>query len=220
MKNETNEQHPSYGMIEFSRTSGAGRLFGSPLSQHFGTVRVRISHGERTHDLGEDRYHAEKRIVEIELSASQFAETITTMNVANGVPCTLRWLQGIGSIENVPETEHSEMHRAKENFRSNISAIVANVKKRGKTIAEILKKDRLSKDDRTEIGSLVEYVMLEIDRNAPWFVEQFQEATDRVATKAKAEIVAMFEHAIRQTGLSHLATNAIVPALPKHNPTK
>lgn len=218
MRNETtSERHPSYGMIEFSRTSGAGRLFGSPLSQHFGTIRVRISHGERTHDLGEDRYSAEKRIVEIELSASQFAEAITAMNIANGVPCTLRWLQGAGSIENVPETEQSEMHRAKDGFRKNIASVVAEVKKRGRSIEEFLKKDRLSKEDRNAIALLVNFVVLEIDRNAPWFVEQFQEATDRVTTKAKAEVVAMFEHAIRQAGLHNIATTAIVPELPNHD---
>lgn len=226
MKNETTkETHPSYGMISLTRASGTGRLFGSPLSQHFGTIRIRVSNGSREHNYGEDRYHDEKQIVTVELSASQFAEAITCMGAMPGVPCTVRWIRGIGSIENVPETEHSEMHRAKESFRSNVTNIVGEVRKRGKEIAEILVKDKLSKDDKNKIAKLVDFVVQEVDQNAPFFVEQFQEATDKVAQKAKAEVVAMFEHAIRQAGLKHLASlgtpnEDIVPALPEHDNPK
>jgi hypothetical protein len=222
MKDEsTKEKHPSFGMIQFSRVSGAGRLFGSPLVQHFGTIRVRIAEGHRVHDHGNDYYRADDQIVEIELSAAQFAEAITCMNVGDGVPCTLVHIRGIGRIDDVPDNEGTEMARTQNAFKKKLVGVVDAVKQRGKTIAELMKKDRLSKDDRAKVNEIVDYVVREVAVNAPWWIEQFQEATDKVSSKAKAEIAAMFEHAIRQAGLQHFAAlgqkrEKELPALPAH----
>lgn len=206
-KNEdTKEKHASFGMIQFSRVSGTGKLFGSPLSQHFGTIRVRIAEGYRVHDHGSDYYRADDQIVEVELSAAQFAEAITCMNVGDGVPCTLRWITEIGRIDDVPDNEESEMIRTQEAFKAKFAKIVEAVRARGRNIAELMKKDRISKDDRAKVNELVDYVVREVAVNAPWWIEQFQEATDKVSSKAKAEIAAMFEHAIRQAGLHHIAS--------------
>lgn len=223
MKDEsTKEKHPSFGMIQFSRYSGAGNLFGSPLSHHFGTIRVRISDGHRVHDHGSDYYRADDRIVEVELSAAQFAEAITCMNVGDGVPCTLRWITAIGCVDDVPDNEESEMSRTQEAFKSKLVEVVEAVRMRGRNIAELMKKDRLTKDDRSKVNELVDYVVREVAVNAPWWIEQFQEATDKVSSKAKAEIAAMFEHAIRQAGLHHIAslkphTEEQAPLLPAHD---
>lgn len=222
MKSEsTKEKHPSFGMIRFARVSGAGRLFGSPLAQHFGTIQVQICDGHRVHDHGNDYYRADDRIVEIELSAAQFAEAITCMNMGDGVPCTLNWIRGIGRIADVPDDEKNEMERTQEAFKSKLFGVVEAVKARGKFIAELMKKDRLSKDDRAKVNELVDYVVREVAVNAPWWIEQFQEATDRVSSKAKSEIAAMFEHAIRQAGLQHFAalngsSKEAPPMLPEH----
>lgn len=218
---ETKETHPSYGMIQFSRISGAGHLFGSPLSQHFGTIHVRIAKGERCHDTGNDYYRPKGQLVEIELSAAQFAEAITCMNVGNGVPCTLRWIAGVGSVEEVPHTENTEMWRAQEAFKKKMSSVVMAVKKHNETIAQIMQKDRITKDDRAKVNELVDYVVREVHVNAPWWVEQFAETTGKVAAKAKAEVAAMFEHAIRSTGMQHIvslrqASTEQSPELPAH----
>lgn len=220
MKDESaKEKHQSFGMIQFSRVSGAGRLFGSPLSTHFGTIRLRICTGHRIHDHGNDYYRADDQIVEVEMSASQFAESITCMNVGDGVPCTLVHIRGIGRIDDVPDDEGTEMHRTQSAFKSKFAGVVEAVKTRGKAIAEIMKKDRLSKEDRAKVNEIVDYVVREVAVNAPWWIEQFQEATDKVSSKAKAEIAAMFEHAIRQTGLQHFASlskksESEIPMLP------
>lgn len=216
---KTKETHPSYGMVSLSRVSGAGHLFGSPLSQHFGTMRLRINHGYRVHENGEDKYRSSKEVVEIELSASQFAEMITCTNMSEGVPCTFRWLGGM--MPEVPHTESTEMHRALDSFKAQVAGIVANVKARGEKIATIVQKGKLTKDDQANINNLVNYVVMEVATNAPFFVELFQEVTDKVATKAKAEVAAMFEHAIRAAGMEHIASLrqapiAQVAELPAH----
>jgi hypothetical protein len=220
--NETIEKHASYGIISFNRSSGTGRLFGSPLPQHFGTIRLVISHGEREHEYGEDRYRDGKQIIEVELSASQFAEAITCMGIMPGVPCTLRWMPGVGRVDDVPATEESEMHRATASFRSNVKGIVASVRKQGQEITAILAKDKLSKEDKSKIARLADYVIQEVDSNAPFFVEQFTEATGKVAQRAKAEVAAMLDHVIRSAGMEHVlklrnGSADQLPKLPAHD---
>ena len=38
-------------------------------------------------------------IIEVAMSQSQFAEVITSMNVDAGVPCTIKYIQGKGHID-------------------------------------------------------------------------------------------------------------------------
>ena len=76
-------------MLSFHRTrsSHASALFGSSI-KHKDTIRLEISHGELERGLNHDWYHANKCIVECEMSQSQFAEAITSMNMGDGVPVT------------------------------------------------------------------------------------------------------------------------------------
>lgn len=202
MTNEP-EKHPSYGMISFSRISGCGRLFGSPISEHCGAIMLRISAGERTHEDGEDCYRARERYIEVCMSAAQFADAITMMNMGDGVPCTIRALGG-KVVEGVPDTEASETHRAEESFKNRVAGFVRDLKTRNVKVNEILAKDRLSKADRDAVRGIIEQVITEIGTNAPFFVELFAESTEKVKAKAKSEIAAMMDYVLRVAGLRHL----------------
>lgn len=215
---ETRETHPTFGMIQFCRVSGAGRLFGSPLPQHYGTIRVRISAGERIHEHSEDRYRAKAEYIEIEMSASQFAEAITCMNVGDGVPCTI-WHRNGQRTGEVPDTEAGETQRAEVSFRERVGAFLKAVKTQRSKIEGILAKDRLSKDDKAEVRALADHVVREVEQNLPFFVTLFTESAEKVKVKAKAEIAAMMDHAVRMFGLAHverLNGDAAAPELPAH----
>ena len=100
---EFEREHPSYGILHISRTSGgtsAIRLFGSPLATHYGTIRLTISKGKWIHGLNHDRYFGmSKDFIEVEMSAAQFADAITSLNMGSGTPCTIRYVGG----ERVPD---------------------------------------------------------------------------------------------------------------------
>lgn len=211
---EARETHPSYGMIQFNRVSGAGRLFGSPLPQHFGTIRLEIRVGERNHDDGEDRYWARLQIVEVELSASQFAEAITCMNVGKGVPCTIRRLNGRG-VGDVPDAESGETERAEESFRERVCKFLDDVKKQREKVDAILAKDRLTKDDRQAIRGSLDFVLREVGQNMPFFVTLFTESAEKIKVKAKAEIAAMLDHAIRLAGMEHVQRHLVGRSAPE-----
>jgi len=96
------KNHPSYGTVMFTRTHcGGGRekLFGSAITNHFTTVKLTIREAELRHKYHEDRIWGDRKIIEVELSAAQFVELLTTMNVGTGTPCTIRFRQDVGKIE-------------------------------------------------------------------------------------------------------------------------
>ena len=94
----TKTSHPSYGTLAFSRrTGGATPLFGSSI-EHRDTIAMTLYHADITRGLHEDHVYGNKVIAEVEMSYSQFAEAITSMNMGSGVPVTIRWTERDGEI--------------------------------------------------------------------------------------------------------------------------
>lgn len=82
--------HPSYGTLLFSRRTGAKEaLFGSSI-QHRDTICMTLHHASIERGLNRDWIHGDKVIAEVEMSYSQFAEAITSMNIGTGVPVTVQ----------------------------------------------------------------------------------------------------------------------------------
>lgn len=98
-----NETHPAWGLIGANRVSSTpgAPLFDSDLL-HGHYVMVRIQHAQRKRSLARDWLFGRKHIVEIAMSEAQWASFVSTMNVGDGVPCTI---ESIGK-ERVPEVSH------------------------------------------------------------------------------------------------------------------
>lgn len=94
----TKTSHPSYGTLVFSRRNGSSTpLFGSSI-EHRDSIAITLYHADITKGLYCDSIYSNKKIVEVEMSYSQFAEAITSMNMASGVPVTIRWTEKDGRI--------------------------------------------------------------------------------------------------------------------------
>ena len=90
----TTYSHPAFGQIGVSRVQGGnGTLYGSDF-RHHGYVVVRIAHSTMQRDLSRDWYHAGKQIIEVALSESQWATMVSSLNMGEGVPCTIESLHG------------------------------------------------------------------------------------------------------------------------------
>ena len=112
------QKHPAYGLVQFSRQHGGSKkLFGSQIRSDT-TIALRIFEGEVQHELSYDRYsHAKNRpIIEVVLSAAQFAELLTTMNMGSGVPCTIEYRDG-KDVPPIPETDKAEAQKIHEGFQ-------------------------------------------------------------------------------------------------------
>lgn len=211
---EVVDRHPSYAMAGFYRVSGdPGPLFGSTLARHHGFVVLRIKRAARHHSLGHDSFMGMPggSLVEVKLSNMQFAELLTQMNVGDGVPVTLSVFNG----ERVPGPDAItlEATKVREGFREKMRALARDVKQDRQEIQTLIEKKSLTKDDRETIKRKLEKIVREIGSNAPFMLEQFEEATGRVVTAAKAEVDAFVTHAVTTAGMK--ALNMMPPDEPR-----
>ncbi len=214
-------KHPSYGMVQFSRVSGGKRrLFGSTMSEHANTIYLRIAKGTREFHLKEDRYYAGRTadMIEVEMSASQFSELITTMNIGSGVPCTIRRFNG-ERVEGPPD-EGTEMDRVREDFAEDLKNISSKLDGAKSELGTILAKKSIGKGDKKAIAKIVSQMFQHFEANVPFVQEQFQRATDRSVAAAKTEIDATLTCAVTKLGLQslnqlkQLSDAGTTPALP------
>jgi len=214
MDNEKTFDHPSYGMVQFSRRQGNPRLFASALDthQHYVTLSIRKCQLIRG-DHG-DRYYGSIRgdLVEVDMSAAQFAELLTTMNVGMGVPCTVNYLNGQKVV--APPVIPTEAQSVRDGFKESLAEFAKGLPGKAKKVREILEKKALNKEDRAQVASVIDSVIREMTDRAPFIVDMFREATERVMTAAKAEADAWLTGVVHRAGMKALAEAGGLPELP------
>lgn len=213
MKPEESKTHPSYGLVQFNRTSNGGRtkLFGSAIKSHANTVRLSVSDNVQ-HIKGEfgDRYYASgAAIVEVELSAAQFAELITTMNIGQGVPCTIRRL-GFKSIEEPPD-ETSEADRMHGQFKAKMRAAGREFRDYVEGLPAKMEAMKIPAKHREAIMAPVARMLQEIESNAPFWLQMFEESSEKIVTTAKSEIEAFIISGIHAAGMKAIQGAEVTP---------
>ena len=177
---EFEREHESYGILHISRmtSSGSGiRLFGSPLATHYGTIRLSISKGKWIHGLHHDRYYGmNKDFIEVEMSAAQFADAITSLNLGSGAPCTIKYVGGERMAE--PPNHATEAEHIRDGFEGSLDKYKAKAHTYRKKIEELTSK--LSQKARDEIRIALDVMEQQLGSNVPFVVKQFQEATTRI----------------------------------------
>lgn len=209
-------RHPSYGMISVHRQQGGkDSLFGSSIQRHYSTIVITIKEGVRRHELSRDWYHGEKIVCEVELTHAQFAEMITTPNVGDGVPCTIRYTRD-GKFVRVEDPPHQvvEAEKIRLNFSEGTKKFVKQIEKAKKEIETLLLgKKPPSKDARKRAVGILDRIIMELTSNEPFRVSQFNEAIEKVIVAAKGEIDGFVTRAVMATGLKEL--QRIQAALPE-----
>ena len=197
-------EHPAYAMVGLARTMNGRNvhLFGSALEDHHSTMRLRICHAVRQHDLHEDRYFARGEIIEIEMSSAQFVEMITNPNHGNGVPCTLRHLEGVGRIADIP-VEETEVNRVKENFASDLQDMIIAMREQRADIERLTAKLPTATKERLRVA--LDVIIQQLESNVPFVLRQFNEASERVVSAAKHEIEAFTTMTLRAAGMEAIA---------------
>lgn len=208
------QRHPAFVQVSFSRTTGSYKLYGSALLKHEGAIVLTVVESDQHHTLGRDWHMGHgRRKIEVAMSAAQFAEAITAMNVGSGVPGTLQVFDGL-PIPQIPFDHETESSRVIEAFREKVAKSASALSKLADEAHEILSKKSLTVADRKHIQDVLNRAAMEIGSNAPFYVESFEEAAEKVVTSAKAEVEAFVMSAVQRTGLAALADGMKVPALP------
>jgi len=196
---EIPKSHESYGIIGISRYSSSGKvpLFGSPL-QHKQCISFTLKKAEVERSLHSDSYYGRQQIVQFDMSEAQFAELITSPNRGDGVPCTIKNLQG-KRMESPPFKSYAD--KLLDEFKAKMHNISAGFESSVDSINQILEKKSVGKADKEEIKKHIKSIDSFLNSSLPFVAGQFQEQTDEAVSKAKIELISFVNEAARKVGI-------------------
>lgn len=200
------EEHPSYGMIGYSRQSGGSQnLFGSAL-RHQHCIHIQVRHGRVKRALSHEWYSAGRGIVDINLSHTQFAEFITGCGLGDGVPCTIRYLGG-KPVDPCPD------NHVEADFQRELQAKTDHIAEDLATLlveAERLLDEKLStKHQREELRARIRHAVQELTDRLPFIHASYQEAMVHTTTAARIEVEAYADHVIHALGMEALGQRLV-----------
>lgn len=206
------EAHESYALLQIQRVRHEQpvNLFGSSL-RHVDAVQISILPAVyRPNDATSWYQPAGEPLVVAEMSVTQFADALTLMNVATGVPCTLRQISG-NAVPSCPaDTAHAE-------FQAEIEAEVQEAQEQLRAIltaAQALaeRKKPPTKAEIRELDLQVERLRTWLISDVPFIWNQYNGYAVRVETELKGAIDAMLQGAVHQAGVQALRAQAAVEA--------
>lgn len=188
--------HPSYGLISFSRCtcSSPQALFGSSI-KHANPIRMTISHAKVDRHINHDWYHDDGNIVEVEMSQSQFAEAITSLNMGVGVPCTITFSERDGKIK--PCDFENKAEQFEHEFAEKIAGASDGLDEAIKEISELFENRKsLRKSDKEKILKALQKAKMDVSSNAEYILSSFNEQMDKSVHEAKGEIESFMQNQI------------------------
>lgn len=209
-ESELPAEHPSYGMIGFSRVNGGDGVLHGCSVRHHNQIWLRISHGSYGRDLSHDWYHGRREIIEVAMSPDQFVTLITTMNCGDGVPCTIKH---INHERMPPPPTEDKRELFKREFKALAGEMVAKLRA-ASAKAEAMRDGKApTKAERAEVSGLIESAITDLTSNLPWLEECFREQMEKTVTEAKASVEAFVLDTITRAGLGAIAAGWTPPAI-------
>lgn len=175
--------HPAYGTVQVSRVTGHhATLFDSEFKhQHYIELRINKAYTERD-NCTDWVFTKGAREVCIQMSEIQWAGLLTSMNIGNGSPCTLRQI----GDEHFPEIE--ECGTTEAQFRVDHEDRIKEVTDRIDALSDAIDEVKLSKKARDSLKNSLENIRTSIGPNLNFVAKMFAEHIETTKEKAKAEL--------------------------------
>ena len=220
LSEETVDKHESYGMVGINRVSSNGtNLFGS-ITTHRSFITLTVKRASMRRHLATDWPSAESRaLIEIELSHSQFAELITSPGIGDGVPCTIRALDG-KMLESCPAPETMES-KYSEDLKATTKETVAGLSQLTQQLSQSLLpgEKTLNKTELKALLGQIQSALSSITDSIPFIEKQFNEEMEEQHDKMVGEMEAVAAHIIHNVGLAAIAAKSLPlltqPGLPQ-----
>ena len=195
------ERNPAYGMLAFHRVSGGDpNLFGSSV-QHNQKIMLTLKEGRVSRELNHDWYGGDRTLFEVEMSYTQFAELISAMNVGDGVPVTIRFVAGKGTIDGIKTVNKrtqflNEFKEANDKSANEAKELIAE-------LTEIFKSKRSIKAaERENILHRLTLLYNAVNSHNDYMLKQFDESMEGIATEAKGEVEAFVQNKMNSIALA------------------
>lgn len=206
------EKHDSWGMVGIYHQHHGGRqLFGSDVT-NYNTICFKIKTAQCSRELGRDWIMGDKTLIEITLSANQFADLLTNANIGDGVPCTIEYVRGKGLINYQPQKPKLEIIKEErdalaEKALSDINSSIAIVK-------ELIEKKKISKTMGEELLFNMEGALSSlVGGGKEFYKKQAKQEVENMVTEAKRQVQNYVDNKIYSTGLQMLKDGFESPQL-------
>ena len=210
--NKEYEKHDSWGMVGIYHQHHNGReLFGSDVT-NYNTICLKIKTAQCSRELGRDWIMGDKTLVEISLSANQFADLLTNANVGDGVPCTIEYVAGKGMIKYKPQKSKLEIIEAERDELA--EKTVDDLESSITMVKELIANKKLSKSAGEELLSKINdaYSSL-VGGSKEFFKNQAKQEVNDMVVEAKRQVQSYVDNKIYSTGLKMLQDNFVSPQL-------
>ena len=180
------EEHPSYGQISINHVSGDDDILYGASIPHGHRVELTIMHSSIARLDEHEHYHGGRSIVEVEMSADQLVSLLFNTNRGDGVPCTIRTIDG-ERVEGPPAT--SKRAALSRRFERTMEAVTDNAASLEAEAERILKTPgALKAADKEYLLSILNRLVQDARSNVPFIEKTFQENLDQSVQEAEAQL--------------------------------
>jgi gas vesicle protein len=190
--------HPAFAQIGANRVSGGATLYGSDFN-HQNYISIRIAKSSLRRSLSNDWLVADLNpYIEVDLSEAQWATFVSSLNVGQGVACTLRYRNGEG-VARLPNPESR-----KDQFTKEARETCAESIDRINDLCAMIEATGLSKKAKEELQKQAQRAASSMTSSLPFVMDQFGEHMEQTTEKAKIEINAYATSAVMRAGIAAL----------------
>ena len=210
--NREYEKHDSWGMVGIYHQHHCYKeLFGSDVT-NYNTICLKIKTAQCSRDLGRDWIMGDRTLIEITLSANQFADLLTNANIGDGVPCTIEYIAGKGMIEYKPQKPKLEI--IEEERDELAESTVNDLKSSIAMVEELIANKKLSQSTGKELLSKVKgaYYSL-VGGSKEFFKKQAKQEVNDMVVEAKRQVQSYVDNKIYSTGIKMLQDGFVSPQL-------
>lgn len=182
---EAPTEHPSYGQISISHTTGQATLYGASV-RHNDHIALRIRHSSIHRNGSSEHHHGGKEIIEVALAYDQFVGMLFNSNRGDGVPCTIQTLQG----ERIPPPELTNKRaQSSKRFASTVQSVTDNAATLKAEAERILKTPGgLKAAEKEHLLNIMHRLVMDVRENIPFIEKTFQEQVDKSVMEVETQL--------------------------------
>jgi hypothetical protein len=183
-----NNNIPSEGVVRISKVQGDRTLFDSPF-KHPQYISIEIFSATIQQDLNDTKvFHKHSdRLFKLSLSASQFAQMITTLNQEQGTSCTVDYI--VDKEVNPLKPKEKEKDLAELKIDETTKDILQSIK----DLRELISDTKMSQKAQRSLENQVGKLERELNDRLPHIANMYREYLEQVDQQSKTEFVAWLE---------------------------
>ena len=202
------DSQPCYGIINFKRVHcNSEHLYGSEVA-HTDVIEMTVKRSDCVHELNHDWYFGKDDIIQLQMSSAQFAQLITSLNMGEGVPCTLTYTEKDGDISQIKwvgqkEKIHNDFNKQMESLKTLVTDDLDEV------CGELDSKN-VNLTRQRELSNKLKQIGRILYDKIPFINKSFMESTDNVQTQAIQEVEARIQSKINYISMQNINTQDLI----------